>query len=172
MDAMGIATMLGLEGAAQELAGIGPREPLMEGRRIAIVGYDEAELATEPRAQLVERGVHLLPGVSVRGNGSAAATDALAALVDRDGLIVHFDVDVVDSTDLPLGQFPHFNQGVSLEDAVEVLAELLAAPDVLAVLITEINPDNDPEGIHVQRLCDAFADALGRAMGRQRRATR
>jgi len=101
----------------------------------------------------------------VRGNGSAAAADALTALADRDGLIVHFDVDVVDSTDLPLGQFPHFNQGVSLDDAIEVLAELLAAPDVLAILITEINPDNDPDGVHVQRLGDGFAEALGRAMG-------
>jgi arginase len=166
IDAMGIATMLGLEGAPQELAGIGPRVPLMEGRRIAIVGYDDAELAAEPKAQLVERGVHLMPGDSVRGNGSAAAGDALTALADRDGLIVHFDVDVVDSTDLPLGQFPHFNQGVSLDDAIEVLARLLAAPDVLAILVTEINPDNDPDGVHVQRLSDGVADALGRAMGR------
>jgi len=37
---------------------------------------------------------------------------------------------------------------------------------VLAILVTEINPDNDPDDVHVRRLSDGFADAHGRAMGR------
>jgi len=165
VDAMGIATMLGLEGTSEAFAGIGPRVPLMDGHDIAIIGYDEAELDPGPRDLLVQRGVHLIDGSAVRGRAAAAATDALDALAHRDGLIVHFDVDVVDSTDLPLGQFPHFNQGVSLADAVEVVAVLTSAPDVLAILITEINPDNDPDGVHVGRLADGIVDALGRSMG-------
>jgi arginase len=164
VDAMGIATMLGLEGANEAFAGIGPRVPLMDGHDIAIIGYDEAELDAGPRDLLGQRGVHLIDGSAVRGRAAAAAADALDALEHRDGLIVHFDVDVVDSTDLPLGQFPHFNQGVSLADAVEVLTVLASAPDVLAIIITEINPDNDPEGIHVRRLADGIVDALGRSM--------
>jgi arginase len=162
VDAMGIATMLGLEGASEAFAAIGPRVPLMDGHRIAIIGYDEAELDAGPRDLLRQRGVHLIDGSAVRGR---AAADALDALEHRDGLIVHFDVDVVDSTDLPLGQFPHFNQGVSLADAVEVLVVLAGAPDVLAIIITEINPGNDPEGIHVRRLADGIIEALGRSLG-------
>jgi len=161
VDAMGIATMLGLEGASEALAAIGPRVPLMDGHRIAIIGYDEAEVDVEPRDLLLQRGVHLIDGSAVRGRPAAAAADALDALEHRDGLIVHFDVDVVDSTDLPLGQFPHFNQGVSLADAVEVLTVLTSVPDVLAIIITEINPDNDPEDIHVVRLVQGIVDAFG-----------
>lgn len=166
MDAMGIATMLGLEGTSEAFAGIGPRVPLMDGRDIAIIGYDEAELEAEPRALLLQEGVHLIDAGAVCGRPAAAAADALDALAHRDGLIVHFDVDVVDSTDLPLGQFPHFNQGVSLADAVEVLAVLASAPDVLAIVITEINPGNDPDGAHVGRLAEGIVDALGRSMAR------
>ncbi len=168
VDAMGIATMLGLEGASEAFAGIGPRVPLMDGHDIAIIGYDEAELDAGPREVLLQRGVHLIDGSVVRGRAAAAAADALDALAHCDGVIVHFDVDVdvVDSTDLPLGQFPHFNQGISLADAVKVLAVLTRAPDVLAIVITEINPDNDPDDVHVGRLADGIVDALGRSMGR------
>jgi arginase len=166
VDAMGIATMLGLEGTSAALAGIGPRVPLMDGRDIAIIGYDEAELDAGPRDLLIQEGVHLIDGSAVRGRAAAAAADALDALAHREGLIVHFDVDVVDSTDLPLGQFPHFNQGVSLADAVDALAVLTSAPDALAILITEVNPDNDPDGVHVGRLVDGIVEALGRSMGR------
>jgi arginase len=165
VDAMGIATMLGLEGASDAFAAIGPRVPLMDGHHIAIIGYDEAEVDVGPRDLLLQRGVRLIDGSAVRGRPAAAVADALEALAHRNGLIVHFDVDVVDSTDLPLGQFPHFNQGVSLADAIDVLAVLTSAPDVLAIIITEINPDNDPEGIHVRRLADGIIDALGRSIG-------
>jgi len=165
LDAMGIATMLGLSGAAPAFARMGPRTPLMGGRDIALLGFDEAELDAALRAQLVSQGVHLFDGRSMRGRAAEAASEALGALSHRRGLIVHFDVDVVDSTDLPLGQFPHFNQGLSLIDALEALAVLAAAPDVLAVLITEVNPDNDPDGRHVQRLVDGTVGSLGRAMG-------
>ena len=45
LDAMGIAHMLGLEGAAPALRDIGGRTPLIEGRRIAAIGYDETSSA-------------------------------------------------------------------------------------------------------------------------------
>jgi hypothetical protein len=53
----------------------------------------------------------------------------------------------------------------SLSDGRSVAGDLAAA-DVLAILITEINPHNDPDGVHVRRLSGGFADALRRAMGR------
>jgi arginase len=164
LDAMGIATMLAIDGAARELVEIGNRVPLMQGDRLAIVGYDDSELGSGPRELPEQRGVHLLPGDVVRGNATEAASETLAALADRDGLIVHFDVDVIDSTDLPLGQYPHFNRGLSLSDATGLLSGIASAPDVVAVVITEVNPDNDPDDVHVRRLVAGIADALGRSM--------
>lgn len=41
------------------------------------------------------------------------------------------------------------------------MAVFTSAPDVLAVLVTEVNPDNDPEGGQVRRLVDGLATALG-----------
>jgi arginase len=143
VDAMGIAHMLDVEGAAPELAGVGVQVPLMAGGRIALIGYDPAEVTPEADRLLRDRGTHRFPGPEVRGRAAEVASEALSALTDRDGLIVHFDVD------LPLGQFPHFDQGVSFDDAIDVLSGLCAAPDVLAILVTEANVDNDPGDVHV-----------------------
>ncbi|MGD8683936.1 MAG: arginase family protein [Chloroflexota bacterium] len=163
LDAMGIAAMLGLAGAPPALTSLGPREPLMVGRDVAIIGYDATELDAEPSELLLQHGVHLFDGAAVRGRASAAAADVLEALAHRDGLVVHFDVDVIDSTDLPLAQFPHFNQGLSLADGFDALGALVSAPDLLAAVITEVNPDNDPDGRHVRRLVEGLTEALGRS---------
>ena len=42
--------------------------------------------------------------------------------------MVHFDVDSVDSADLPLANFPHYGTGVSPAAAGQVLSVLFAAP--------------------------------------------
>jgi arginase len=59
---------------------------------------------------------------------------------------VHFDVDVVDSGDLPLGNFPHYGTGVRLEHVVRCLRVLLAHPACAALVLTEVNPTHDPDG--------------------------
>ena len=55
LDAMGIATMLGLDGAAAELASLGQRQPLLAGDRLALIGYDDAELQAHEAAALRHR---------------------------------------------------------------------------------------------------------------------
>jgi arginase len=56
------------------------------------------------------------------------AAQAVAALSRAAGpVVVHFDVDAVDSGDLPLGNFPHYGTGVSLQAAGEALRTLCSA---------------------------------------------
>lgn len=160
LDAMGVAHMLGLEGAAPALRDIGGRTPLMEGRRIAAIGYDELELDGGRRELADLHGLRRFGRSVVEGRAAEMATAALAALADRDGLVVHFDVDVIDSTQLPLAQFPKFNQGLTVEDAMAVLEVLCAAPDVAAIVVTEANVDNDPDGRYVRRLVDGMVRAI------------
>jgi arginase len=78
-------------------------------------------------------------------------------------VVVHFDVDVIDSVDCPLAHFPHFNTGLSFDDALDVLAGLCAAERLAAVTVTEVNPDHDPDGDQLRRLVLGLATALGRA---------
>ena len=75
-------------------------------------------------------------------------------------VIVHFDVDAIDSGDLPLGNFPHYGTGVSLETAATVLEVLCATPPLAAIVLTEVNPSHDPTGVQLGRYIDAVAHAI------------
>ena len=83
-------------------------------------------------------------------------------------MIVHFDVDAVDSGELPLANFPHYGTGVPLAIAQQVLSVLFADPRLSAVVLTEVNPGYDPAGDSLRRYIEAVTGALvsGQASGR------
>lgn len=168
LDAMGIAHLLGLDGVSP-LAGIGPRAPLLAGDHIALIGYEEADLDARERALLDAHGVHRLPAPAVRDRPAQAAAEALARFDADAPVIVHFDVDVIDSVDCPLAHFPHFNAGLSFDDALAALAGLCAAERLAAITVTEVNPDHDPDGTQLRRLARGLADAIGKATTRRSR---
>ncbi len=97
----------------------------------------------------------------VRDDPKAAARQALDKL-ERHAkrILLHVDVDVIDSTDVPLGDFPHFNAGLSFDDAMTCLKVFLATPSLAAFVITEINPDDDPDGTLVRRFVQQLAGAF------------
>jgi arginase len=145
LDNMGIAHIIGA--AATPLRDIGPRRPLLPDVRIALFGYDPAEQDAIQLQALASRTIAHYPSTEVHGKPAAIAEEAVAGLTRRAGrVLVHFDVDVVDATELPLADFPHFNAGLSLEEAMTCLQVFLRAPSLAGLVITEINPDHDPEG--------------------------
>jgi arginase len=79
-------------------------------------------------------------------------------------LVVHFDVDAVDSRDLPLANFPHYGTGVPLHDAAQALSTLCAAPTLAAIALTEVNPSYDPSGHQLARYVDAVAGAIAHGL--------
>ena len=50
--------------------------------------------------------------------------------------------------------------GRRLPARVTELLEVVAPAILAALVVTEINPDHDPEGLLVRQFIDAFADAL------------
>lgn len=156
LDAMGIAHMLGLPGAAPELATLGSRQPLLDGAAIALVGYEASDVDEREQAILAEHAVNHFPAEQVRNSPGGTAQGALDA-IGPGSLVVHFDIDAVDSIDLPLAHYPHFNTGVTLDTAEECLAQLLASPRLAAVTLTEINPLHDPQRTYIKRLVTALA---------------
>jgi arginase len=155
LDAMGVAHMLDLPGCVPELAGIGPRRPLLQPADVAFVGFGDAEedvhgLVPSPR----------LRGAEVIADPVAAGRRALKALPHRH-LVVHFDVDVLDALDLPLADIATYGTGMRLEHVGPLLRTLVADPRVVGMTVVEANPDHDPDGTSVRRLLAALASALG-----------
>jgi len=63
--------------------------------------------------------------------------------------LFHFDVDVIDDTELPVADVPH-KGGLSFADAIEALRVFLASPKTAGLVVTEFNPSRDPESRHAR----------------------
>jgi arginase len=92
---------------------------------------------------------------------AGAAERALAAVAPAGRqVVVHFDADLIDSGDLPLGNFPHYGSGVLLEHAVACLRVLRADPSFAGLVLTEVNPTHDGDGSLLRRYVDGLVGAL------------
>ena len=133
-DSTGVAHLLG-HGAA-ELAGLDGPPPLLQPSRLAIVGSDPRETSDAERRFLAQAGVSFQEAPAVIEDPSGAAQRALAAVTPASGpVVVHFDVDMIDSGDLPLGNFPHYGSGVRLQHAVTLLRALTAHPSFAGLVL-------------------------------------
>ncbi len=77
-------------------------------------------------------------------------------------MLLHFDVDTVDFTDLPLSENTGRNEGLSFDAAMRARAVLLGSERLAAVTITEFNADHgEQDGSTAEALADGLARALG-----------
>jgi arginase len=160
LDATGIAQLLGH--GEPELASLAGDMPMLSPSRLAIVGCDPHEMLPAYRDFLTSCGISCTEGPEIIADPEGAARGALSAVADADAgpLVVHFDVDVVDSADLPLGNFPHYGSGVRLDDVVRCLRVLVTDPSCGALVLTEVNPTHDPDGGQLERYVAAVVSAL------------
>ncbi len=128
-DSMGVSHLIG---GAPELAHVGPRFPLLPQERIVLFGFQPYEIEPEESRALEERAR---------------------------AVAVHFDVDVMDSAEVPLADWPHYD-ALSFGDAMHCLSVFVGSPKLAALVVTEINPDNDPDDLLVRQFIDAFAAAM------------
>jgi arginase len=159
LDSTGIAHLLGH--GVPELAGLDGQSPLLDPSRLAIVGCDPREVTDAGRQFLADAGVSFQEAPVLSADPKAAAQRALEALEAASGpVVVHFDVDVIDSGDLPLGNFPHYGSGVLLEQAASCLRVLRAHPSFAGLVLTEVNPTHDADGSLLDRYVDAVVTVL------------
>jgi arginase len=162
LDTMVLTHVLGA--GTEELRGIGPRCPLLPADRIVSFGHEPREVGGPQQDLVAKYGLRTTPCTELTSPGAdpvAAARRAWATLAETAGhVVLHFDVDVIDSTELPLANFPHFNEGLPERIALDCFAEFCRCPGLAAVVITEINPDRDQDGT----LLDRFVDAVVRAL--------
>jgi arginase len=167
LDSMGVAHMLGL--TDNQLARLGHHWPMLDPTHLVLFGYDEHDLDAYPPdalASLTALARYTYKQVSDAPVASASA--ALASLREStEHVIVHFDVDSIDSRDLPLGNFPHYGTGVTLAVARDALTTFYQAPVLAAAILTEVNPSYDPSGVSLSRYIDAVAGALITGLGRE-----
>ncbi|MCC2307958.1 arginase family protein [Cellulomonas chengniuliangii] len=159
LDSMGVAHMLDLPGALADLAGRGPRRPLLTPEAVCFLGYGDNE-----------EDVHgLVPSLRLTADDATAdpagsAAQAVAAVTaGQDApprFVVHVDVDVLDALLLPGPDIPQYGRGLTLDTLVALLTALVAAPGFSGLTLVEYNPDHDPDGASAARIVDGLAQAI------------
>jgi len=157
-DSMGVAHLIGQ--GDPDLAHIGPRFPLLEQDRIILFGFHPYEIEPEESRVLASSSMAKYPVTSMDDRPVELAAQARARLEERARAIaLHFDVDVMDSAEIPLADWPHYD-ALSFGDAMRCLSVFVDSPKLAALVVTEINPDHDPDGLFVRQFVDAFAGAM------------
>ncbi len=157
-DSMGVAHLIG-EGD-DDLSHLGPRFPLLPPDRITLFGFHPYEIEPRESRLLEKSAMQQYPVTSMGARPVELAAEALARLESRARAIaVHFDVDVMDSAEIPLADWPHYD-ALSFGDAMRCLSVFVETPRLAALVVTEINPDHDPDGLLVRQFVDALAGAL------------
>lgn len=120
-----------------------PAAPLVTPDNVVLFGFDPLQLATEHWVYLLENGFKCFTRPSVQRAPVACAREALQYLEERvDVIVLHFDVDVIDSAAFPLANYPHY-AGLGFEEAMSAVETFLGCEKVRGLVITEINPNND-----------------------------
>lgn len=164
LDASGVAHLLGV--ADDALARLGPAFPMLDERHLAMIGFDPGDAGSADAPALLERpGLLRIDHRSLAAHPNGAVLRVGEALVaEGASIVVHFDVDTIDSADLPLADVPHSGAGVPLATAMEVLEGLVALPGARALTLTEVNPTHDAGGAELGRYVHAVADAVLEAL--------
>ena len=144
------------------LARSGPRYPLMAEEDIVLFGYNaDAGAIDPPEIEVLDKcRMMKYPVSQIQGKVRESAKEALSQLETRtESILVHFDVDVIDYSDLPVGDVAHHG-GLSFDDAISALGVFVASPRFGALVITEFNAERDPDGTHALRFVNAVAKTL------------
>ncbi len=161
-DWMGMAHALGVDGAAPELAAIGPSVPLLDDAQVLFLSYGPERTRPFEFDVMVRRGLAGVPMDAVAGDPEGVARRVLDGFAMRfDRLLVHFDVDVVDFNDAQLSEDAVRGDGLTLEAAMRALRTLLGSERLSALTVTELNPlHGDEEGHMLGRFASLLADSL------------
>jgi arginase len=170
LDWMGMAHMLGEQGAVSALVNAGPRAPLLDAGQVVLFGWGPEQATAFEREAIDRRGLSLVPVDEVAADPEGAAARARELAEDYcDRLLVHFDVDVIDFTDTPLSENWGRNEGLAYEAALRALDVLVASPRLAALTITELNPDHTEQGAHgIERLAADVGGSLARSLTSER----
>jgi arginase len=170
LDTMGMTHALG--GGTPRLSGVGQQSPMLADDHVVLFGFDPGELDTGQWTTLASHHLYAVPAPSVRADPSGKAVEALSFLEARvERVLVHLDVDVLDTGAFPLANFPHF-AGLTLAEVATGLQVFCATPRFAGLVVTEVNPDHDPDGLLISELLEVLVEALRGARGHNAHGTR
>jgi arginase len=160
LDGMGLAHMTGH--VTNELSGIGLSRPLIREENIIAFGYNlqSGWIDAAEKVRFDQSSILKFPSNEIRGAIAKHAMTGRRRLEKKvESYIVHFDVDVVDESDFPAADVPH-QSGLALDDVITALKIFCSSPQCSGLVVTEFNPNRDPDGRHAKRLTETLIEVM------------
>jgi arginase len=143
LDWTGVAHMLDIPGAADDLSGLAGRRPMLPPSAVLFLAADNI---SPPERETMQRLNLECIGLSeVKADPAAAASRALAWARTFDRVLVHLDVDVLEYVGFPIAENVRRAPGLKFSELSIALSRLLTAPHCRALTTTEVNPDHAPD---------------------------
>jgi arginase len=160
LDWMGVAHLLGIEGTLPKLVGLGPRAPMLRPDQVLL--FSAGNVEPFERRVIQKLGIAEVPlGEVLRDPSGCGAAIASGWARRFERLLVHLDVDVLDFGDMPLAENTRRNIGLRFDQLMSALRPLLAAPNLAALTVTEVNPDHgESDGSTLVTFAGGLVDAL------------
>lgn len=161
LDGMVLAHVIG--DGCEELSHLGNRYPILREENIMLFGLNPASGYIDPpeidflkRSSIAQFSTKAIRELGVE----TAARNALKTLGSKtDKIFVHFDVDVIDASEMPAADVPHLN-GLTLDEVARALKSFAQSDRFLGMEITEFNADKDQEGRLAVKLAELIAFVL------------
>ncbi|RAO34339.1 Arginase [Micromonospora saelicesensis] len=132
---------------------------LIEPNRVHLLGHRPAtDESSRVEAARIDPAIHQINVAELLRRGAATVGAGLAA--DGDGPAwLHLDLDVVDPRDLPAVTYPE-PDGPRWADLIALVTPLARADRLLGMSVTDLNPDEDPDGRHTRRVVEVLTEML------------
>ena len=157
-----------LQGMALALAtGRGPEAvvsayrpgPAVRPEHVALLGVREWEPGEREAAGPLAL---VMDAAAMQQAGMAQVADRALGAIGSGPVVVHFDVDVVRTEEMPAVEVQTGGGGLTWIEAADLLRSLLASPRVIALEVVQYDPDRDPDGAYARRVVDLLTSALAR----------
>jgi len=160
-DGMVIAHIIGK--GVKELSHLAKRYPILREENIALFGLNlPSGYVDSPEIEFLEgSSIMQFSTKTIRDAGvESAARQALEALESNfDKIFVHFDVDVIDVSNMPAADVPH-SGGLTFDEVARALNIFAQSESFLGMEVTEFNADKDRDHRLATKLTELIISAL------------
>jgi len=129
-----------------------------------LFGLDVLQPKPQHFSYLLDNHFRVFTGQAVIADPVGAMMEALTFLKKScDLVLLHFDVDVVDSGQWPLENYPSYG-GVEFSTIKMAVQTELADKAVVGLVVTEVNPNNDQTRVMLEELVEALVGGFSERM--------
>jgi arginase len=167
LDWMGLAHLLDIAGTNKKLASIGRKTPMLRPDQVYLFAngnMTEFEQEVINSFKLREIGWQEVAEDPVKA--AKKVRETWAHQFDR--ILIHLDLDVLDYVDMQLAENYRRNIGLTFDQLMLALDELLQLPNWSVLTVTEINPEHgEADGSTLKAFAKRLAESLGRGLSKR-----